>query len=101
MEVLPGQFVSSAVALLRFSGERHSEPKSDLARLAKLARERFDKQIRRAVALKFLDERAAANDAEAFTADRIVAVADIADEIKELDRRMAAPGSVVQGQDHA
>jgi transcriptional regulator with XRE-family HTH domain len=102
VEVLPGQFVSSAVALLRFTGERDSEPKSDLGRLAKLSRQRFDKQRSHAVALKVLDERAAANDAEFFTADRIIAVADIAGEIKELESRIAAiPGAVVVQKESA
>src|SRR5436189_2455562 len=48
VEVLPGQFVSSTVALLRFTGERDSKPTSDLGRLAKLSREHFDKKIRHA-----------------------------------------------------
>jgi hypothetical protein len=102
VEVLPGEFVSSIAALLRFTGERDPDPKSDLGRLAKLSRERFDKKIRHAAALKVLDERAAANDADFFTADRIIAIDEMNGEIRGLERRMAAiPDAVVAEKESA
>lgn len=101
VEVLPGQHVSSTVALLRFTGEKDASPTSDLARLAQLSRERLDKQIRHRVANEFLDERVKnATGAEAEkVAEQILAVIDKADGLRDLEHRIREiPGSVLSDE---
>jgi transcriptional regulator with XRE-family HTH domain len=109
VEILPGQFVSSVAALLRFTGERDTDPQSDLGRLARLSRERFEKQVRHFAALDVVDalvERAGEDEKrQQVAADQIFRVIDSADEVRELNLRIEAiPGAVVKdesGHNHA
>ncbi len=95
VEVLPGQHVSSIVAMLRFSGELDRTPTSDLGRLAMLSRRRFQRQIHHQAAVAFLDKLAEENPEE-FTADRVLSVADELDELREVNRQIREiPGAVV------
>jgi hypothetical protein len=95
-ERLPGQTVSAVDAMLWITGE-HAD--SDFGRLLKLSRDRFEKRVKHKAANALLEEIAAkaASDAEIErAAAMILAVIDKADEIRELNRQIAAiPGSVV------
>lgn len=96
VEVLPGQHVSSIVAVLRFSGELDRDPSTDLGRLAMLSRKRFQHQIDHQAALALL-ERLADEHPEEFSAGRVLSVADKLDDVKEINRQIREiPGSVVE-----
>jgi transcriptional regulator with XRE-family HTH domain len=98
VEDLPGQLVSSAAGLVLFTGEHGAQTKSDAGRLVKLSRQRFDKQAWHSAALGILEDLAAKNP-EQVTADRITGIADLADEVRELDRQIAAiPGAVLNSE---
>ncbi|RIT28917.1 XRE family transcriptional regulator [Mycobacteroides abscessus] len=89
VEFLPGQHVASIVALLRFTGERDNDPQSDLGLLAKLSREKFDKQIRIETALELLEELTS-NNPGGIAVEDIAAVADNNEELKALNRQIRA-----------
>ena len=58
VEYLPGQFISSMDGLFRFTGE-HDESEAELSRLAMLARDLREKQMRRYDTLKLAEQLAA------------------------------------------
>ena len=79
VEYLPGQFISSMDGLFRFTGE-HDESEAELSRLAMLARDLREKQMRRYDTLKLAEQLAA--DKPDFN------VAPYMDEIFKMDKEI-------------
>lgn len=96
VEVLPGQVMSSADAMRWFTGENDpSEPQSDLGRLITLTRKRFDMERKRDRYRAGVD-MLLATDEEQRATHAILDLADAAEEIEELNRRIASmPGAVI------
>jgi transcriptional regulator with XRE-family HTH domain len=98
VEVLPGQVMASADAMRWFTGENDSgEPQSELGRLITLTRKRFDIERKRDRYRAGVD-MLLATDEEQRATNAILDLADVAEEIKELNRQIATvPGAVVVG----
>jgi transcriptional regulator with XRE-family HTH domain len=96
VEVLPGQVMSSADAMRWFTGENDpSAPQSDLGRLITLTRKRFDMERRLDMYRAGADMLLAADEEQRAT-NAILDLAEAAEEIKELNRRIATvPGAVI------
>jgi hypothetical protein len=99
-ERLPGQTTSAVAAMLWFTGE-YSD--SDLGQLLKLSRDRFLQKAKLKLANDRVHEIAAkaGSDAEVErAAEMILAVIDDAEEIRKLERKIAAiPGAAVADED--
>lgn len=102
VEALPGEKVSSIVALLRFTGEFDRVAKSEPAKLARLSRELFEQRVSQKGRRRLLDELVAdvgddSSDEQVDKAARMIEHAlDKADEIRELKSQISEiPGSVV------
>jgi transcriptional regulator with XRE-family HTH domain len=98
VEVLPGQVMASADAMRWFTGENDSgEPQSELGRLITLTRKRFDIERKRDRYRAGVD-MLLATDEEQRATNAILDLADVAEEIKELNRQIATvPGAVIVG----